>query len=47
MNTHSLLHLDHAAALLDAHPDYRVLRALPAPDRFALAEPGGGCVPQR
>lgn len=33
--------LDRAAALLDAHPDYRVLRALPSPDRFMLTKPQG------
>lgn len=30
-----------AAALLDAHPDYKVLRALPPLDQLALPEPEG------
>ncbi len=41
MNAHRPLDLTQAAALLDGHPDYRVLRTLPMPDRFPLAEPEG------
>ncbi len=41
MNAHHPLDLAEAAALLERHPDYRVLRALPTPDRFTLAEPEG------
>lgn len=33
--------LKHAAALLDAHPDYRVIRALPSLETLALPEPIG------
>ncbi|THG37251.1 3'-5' exonuclease [Sphingomonas olei] len=33
--------LEEAACLLEAHPAYRVLRALPPPDRLPLATPRG------
>ena len=32
---------ERAAALLDEHPDYRVLRALPPPGAYPVAEPQG------
>lgn len=32
---------ERAAALLEAHPDYRVLRSLPPPDLLPLPEPEG------
>ena len=32
---------ERAATMLDAHPGYRVLRALPPPDRYPLAEAQG------
>jgi hypothetical protein len=39
MNAYHSIDLERAAALLDAHSDYRVLRALPPPEQFVLAEP--------
>jgi DNA polymerase-3 subunit epsilon len=39
MNAQLIWKLEQAAALLAAHPNYRVLRALPRPDQFLLAEP--------
>lgn len=41
MNAQRPMDLTQAAALLDGHPGYRVLRALPNPERFVLAEPQG------
>lgn len=41
MDLYQPMELEHAAALLDAHLDYRVLRALPPPERFVCAEPHG------
>ena len=35
------LDVERAAMLLDGHTGYRVLRALPPPERFPLAEPDG------
>ena len=32
---------ERAATMLDAHPGYRVLRALPPPDRYPIAEAQG------
>ena len=34
-------HLERAAALLEAHPDFRVIRTLPSPDRIVLPMPEG------
>lgn len=41
MNGYHSIDFERAAALLDAHSDYRVLRALPSQERFILAEPEG------
>lgn len=41
MNLYQPMELEHAAALLDEHPAYRVLRALLPPERFACVEPQG------
>ncbi|WP_311270956.1 3'-5' exonuclease [Sphingobium sp. WCS2017Hpa-17] len=39
--THNIVAAQRAAALLDAHPDYRVLRALPPVNQLVLPEPEG------
>lgn len=39
MKTEELLELEHAAALLDAHPGYRVTRALPPLSTLPLPQP--------